>query len=86
MSGHAKNVLSFPNRTQAPPSEDHIDEIWDALRCLTAAMMRAQRQVQMIHRILEQMECRDMGGADPPRLTPVRNCGVSVEGTRPPND
>jgi hypothetical protein len=67
MSGHGNKVLSFPNRIQATSSEDHIQEIREALRCVSAAMMRSQRQVEQINRILEQIESRDArgSGADP---------------------
>jgi len=59
MPGNGNKVLPFPSGAQALSSEDHINEIREALRCLTAAMARSQRQVQVIHRILEHMEDRD---------------------------
>jgi hypothetical protein len=83
MPGNGNKVLPFPNRaqapssTQAPSSEDHINEIREALLCLTAAMARSQRQVQVIHRILENMEDQDKGDATPPRLTQDHNCAMN---------
>jgi len=69
-------ILPFPNRAQAcssaegPSFDDRINEIRDALRYATAAMARSKRQVQVIHRILGQIEDGAAGDAAQARQTP----------------